>query len=58
MSSSERSSLTSRIHVNLASPINNLEAIDATGAPVGGFGQINTLQVPNREIQFGLKLSW
>jgi Carboxypeptidase regulatory-like domain len=45
-------------HVNFAPPVNNLEALDATGAPVGGFGQITGLQVPAREIQFGLKLIW
>ena len=43
---------------NFAPPIDNLEAIDATGAPVGGFGQIDSQQVPSREIQFGLKFSW
>jgi hypothetical protein len=37
-------------------PTGNLEPIDSTGAPVGGFGQLTTLQVPNREIQFALKV--
>jgi hypothetical protein len=45
-------------HTNFAPPIDNLEAIDSTGAPVGGFGQIDSVQVPSREIQFGLKFSW
>ena len=37
-------------------PTGNLEPIDSTGAPVDGFGQLTTLQVPNREIQFALKV--
>ena len=45
-------------HTNFAPPIDNLEAIDSTGSPVGGFGQIDSVQVPSREIQFGLKFSW
>ena len=45
-------------HPNFAPPVNNLEAIDATGAPVQGFGQITGLQVPSREIQFALKVIW
>jgi hypothetical protein len=45
-------------HTNFAPPTNNLEAIDATGAPIDGFGQIDAQQVPSREIQFGLKVSW
>jgi outer membrane receptor protein involved in Fe transport len=45
-------------HPNFAPPINNLEAIDATGSPVPGFGQITNLQVPSREIQFALKFIW
>ena len=45
-------------HTNFAPPIDSLEAIDSTGAPVGGFGQIDSVQVQSREIQFGLKISW
>lgn len=45
-------------HPNFAPPVNNLEAIDATGTPVPGFGQITNLQVPSREIQFALKFIW
>jgi hypothetical protein len=45
-------------HTNFAPPVDNLEAIDATGAPVPGFGQIDATQVPNREIQFALKFTW
>jgi hypothetical protein len=37
-------------------PTGNLEPINSTGAPVGGFGQLTTLQIPNREIQFALKV--
>jgi Carboxypeptidase regulatory-like domain/TonB dependent receptor/TonB-dependent Receptor Plug Domain len=37
-------------------PTGNLEPIDSTGHKVGGFGQLTTLQVPMREIQFALKL--
>jgi hypothetical protein len=37
-------------------PTNNLEPIDSTGAPAGTFGQLTSLQVPNREIQFALKV--
>jgi hypothetical protein len=40
-------------------PTSNLEALDSTGAPVDGFGQLGApLQVPNREIQFALKVVW
>ena len=45
-------------HTNFAPPVDNLEAIDATGNPVPGFGQIDATQVPNREIQFALKITW
>jgi hypothetical protein len=45
-------------HPNFAPPVNNLEAIDPTGKPTPGFGQITNLQVPSREIQFALKLIW
>jgi hypothetical protein len=45
-------------HPNFAPPVGNLEAFDATGAPVPGFGQITSTQTPGREIQFALKLIW
>jgi hypothetical protein len=45
-------------HANFAPPVDNLLALDSTGAPVGGFGQIDSLQVPSREIQFALKIIW
>ena len=45
-------------HPNFAPPVNNLEAFDATGAPVAGFGQINSTQTTGREIQFALKVIW
>jgi carboxypeptidase family protein len=42
-----------------AVPANNLEALDSTGSAVGKFGRLDApLQVPNREIQFALKLIW
>jgi hypothetical protein len=45
-------------HTNFAPPVDNLLAIDATGAPVSGFGQLTATQVPSREIQFALKFIW
>ncbi|PYT99120.1 MAG: hypothetical protein DMG38_13170 [Acidobacteria bacterium] len=45
-------------HTNFAPPVDNLEALDASGNPVPGFGQIDATQVPNREIQFALKFTW
>ena len=45
-------------HPNFAPPVGNLEAFDATGAAVPGFGQITSTQTPGREIQFALKLIW
>jgi hypothetical protein len=45
-------------HANFAPPVDNLLAIDSTGAPVDGFGQLTSLQVPTREIQFALKIVW
>ena len=45
-------------HTNFAPPTANLEALDPKGAPSPGFGQITAQQVPSREIQFGLKVSW
>jgi Carboxypeptidase regulatory-like domain/TonB dependent receptor len=42
-----------------AVPAGNLEALDSTGAAVAKFGRLDApLQVPNREIQFALKLIW
>jgi hypothetical protein len=42
-----------------AVPASNLEALDSTGSAVGKFGRLDApLQVPNREIQFALKLIW
>jgi hypothetical protein len=44
---------------NFAPPTtDNLQPINANGVQVGGFGQLTTLQVPNREIQFALKVIW
>jgi hypothetical protein len=45
-------------HTNFSAPVDNLEAIDATGAPVPGFGQIDSTHIPSREIQFALKIIW
>ncbi len=42
-----------------AVPAGNLEALDQSGAPVDKFGVLEApLQVPMREIQFGLKVVW
>lgn len=44
-------------HPNFAPPpTGNLEPIDSTGHAVDGFGQLTTLQIPMREIQFALKV--
>jgi hypothetical protein len=45
-------------HANFAPPIDNLQSLDGNGAPVSGFGQLTSLQVPTREIQFALKIIW
>lgn len=45
-------------HTNFAPPVDNLEALDPSGNPVPGFGQIDATQTPNREIQFALKFTW
>jgi hypothetical protein len=44
---------------NFALPsINHLESISATGTPQSGFGVLTNTQIPNREIQFALKMIW
>jgi hypothetical protein len=44
---------------NFAPPkANNLEAISAAGTPQSGFGVLKATQIPNREIQFALKMVW
>jgi len=45
-------------HANFAPPVDNLQSLDGNGNPVPGFGQIDALQVPSREIQFALKIIW
>lgn len=45
-------------HPNFQAPVDNLEALDPTGQPEPGFGQIDSTLTPGREIQFGLKLLW
>jgi len=45
-------------HANFASPVDNLVPFDPTGAPVSGFGRLDTTQTPGREIQFALKIIW
>jgi hypothetical protein len=36
-------------------PVDNLQAIDADGVPIPGFGQITRLEKPGGEIQFAPK---
>jgi hypothetical protein len=44
---------------NFAPPnVNNLEALQADGTPAPNFGVLTATQVPNREIQFALKILW
>jgi len=43
-------------HASFLSPIDNSTLFDSTGAPIGGAGTLDQLQVPAREIQFGLKV--
>ena len=45
-------------HPNFAPPVDNLQARDANGVPISGFGQLTRLQTPGREIQFALKVIW
>ena len=39
-------------------PLTNLQAFDATGVAVPGFGTITTTQTTSRQIQFALKVVW
>jgi Carboxypeptidase regulatory-like domain len=41
-----------------APPTGNLEPLASDGTPTGTFGQLTSLQIPNREIQFALKVIW
>jgi outer membrane receptor protein involved in Fe transport len=43
-------------HASFLSPIDNQALFDSSGAPIGGAGTLDQLQVPAREIQFGLKV--
>jgi hypothetical protein len=43
---------------NFAPPLDNSTLFAQDGTPVAGAGQIDSLAVPNREIQFGLKLNF
>ena len=43
---------------NFASPIDNLNVFDQSGAPVASAGLITSTQTPSRQIQFALKLIW
>jgi hypothetical protein len=44
---------------NFAPPkAGNLEALSATGTTPAGFGVLKATQIPNREIQFALKMVW
>lgn len=45
-------------HSNFLSPIDNSTIFDSAGSPVGGAGFIDKTSTANREIQFGLKLSF
>jgi outer membrane receptor protein involved in Fe transport len=43
-------------HASFLAPINNQALFDSSGAPNGGAGRLDQLQVPAREIQFGLRV--
>jgi len=45
-------------HANFASPTDNLDVFDQSGAPVASAGLITSTQTPSRQIQFALKLIW
>ena len=46
-------------HTNFAPPpSSNLEAFNGSGQPVSTYGQIQSTQNQDREIQFGLKVIW
>jgi hypothetical protein len=42
---------------NFTAPVDNLQPFDGSGAPVGGFGQLDSVG-PAREIQFAIKILW
>jgi hypothetical protein len=42
---------------NFNAPVDNLQPFDGNGAPVGGFGQLDSVG-PAREIQFAMKVIW
>jgi hypothetical protein len=43
---------------NFAPPADNNELFNAVGDPVAGFGRLDLLATPAREIQFAPKLIW
>jgi hypothetical protein len=43
---------------NFAVPLDNSTLFAQDGTPVAGAGQVDSLAVPNREVQFGLKVIW
>jgi hypothetical protein len=43
-------------HASFLAPISNSTIFDGSGAPVSGAGTINSLAVPAREVQFGMKV--
>jgi outer membrane receptor protein involved in Fe transport len=45
-------------HASFLEPIDNSTLFNNNGTPIGGAGSIDTLTVPAREIQFGLKVIW
>ena len=42
---------------NFTAPVDNLQPFDGSGAPIGGFGQLDSVG-PAREIQFAIKVLW